>query len=170
MTTTKEFDPATATLEEAKVQLQQQLMNGTHCPCCAQFCKIYRRPITSTMAWSLILIYRFFQANPNEPWLHVPDYLVKVKADSSVAGGDVAKLRFWDLLQRKVDVRPDGSDRVGYYRITEPGRNFVEGRSAVPKYIFTYNQGVLHRSSEMTTIQEALANKFNYNDLMNGTI
>lgn len=153
-------------LEEARLWVQTNLRSGVTCPCCGQFCKVYRRKLNSTMARALILIYHWFQAHPQEKWLHVPDFLVKVKADSTVAGGDVSKLRFWDLLEAQKGQRADGSGRVGFYRITDLGRKFIEGKAAVPRYAFTYNQLLLRMSDEMTTIEQALGDRFDYGVLM----
>jgi hypothetical protein len=91
---------------------------------------------------------------------------VKVKADSTVAGGDVSKLRYWDLLEAQKGRREDGSDRVGFYRITDLGRKFVENKAAVPRYAYVYNQLLLRMSDEMTTIEEALGDRFDYGRLM----
>jgi hypothetical protein len=153
-------------IEAAKIFVQTNLRDGVNCPCCGQLAKLYRRPINATMALGLVLIYQHFKKNPSHTWLHVAAYLVKVKRDSTIAGGDVVKLRHWGLLERAKGERADGSDRIGRYRITEIGKQFVEGRIAVPKYVYLFNQRLFRLSEEMTTIREALDDKFNYNELM----
>lgn len=153
-------------LEAAKAFVQTNLRDGVTCPACGQRCKLYKRPINATMALGLVLIYQHFRLNPSHTWLHVAAFLVKVKRDSTIAGGDVVKLRYWGLLERAKGERADGSDRVGRYRITEIGRQFVEGKIALPKYVYLYNQRLFRLSEEMTTIQEALGERFNYGELM----
>jgi hypothetical protein len=153
-------------LEEARQWVQHRLRDGVTCPCCQQYCRVYRRKLNSTMALALVLIYQYFKANRNAKWLHVAAFLVKVKRDSSIAGGDVVKLRYWGLLERALGEREDGSDRIGRYRITELGKQFVEGRIAVPRYVYLYNQMLLRLSEEMTTIREALGDRFSYDELM----
>jgi hypothetical protein len=155
-------------IEAAKAFVQQNLRDGVTCPACGQFCKVYKRKLNSTMALALVLIYQFFKKNPHADWLHVAAFLVKVKRDSSIAGGDVVKLRYWGLLVRAAGDRDDGSDRVGRYKITDVGKQFVEGRIAVPRYVYLYNQLLLRLSEEMTTMREALSDKFNYDELMKG--
>jgi hypothetical protein len=155
-------------LDEAKAFVQQHLRDGVTCPTCGQFCKVYRRKLNSTMALALCLIYQYFQKNPHHTWLHVAAFLVQTKRDSSIAGGDVVKLRYWGLLERGDGERDDGSDRVGRYRITDLGKKFVEGKIAVPRYVYLYNQLLLRLSEEMTTVQEALGDRFNYAELMVG--
>lgn len=158
-----------ATLDEAKAFVQTNLRVGCHCPTCGQHAKLYKRPINSTMALALCLIYQHFKKHPHHVWLHIAQFLIQVKRDSTIAGGDVVKLRYWGLLERAVGERDDGSNRVGTYRITELGKNFVEGKIAVPKYVFLYNQRLFRLSEEMTTIHGALGTRFNYAQLMEAT-
>lgn len=158
------------TADEAKAFVQQHLQDGVSCPTCGQFCKVYKRKLNSTMALALILIYQFFKTHPHAEWLHVAAFLVKVKKDSSIAGGDAVKLRYWGLLERAPGERDDGSDRVGRYRITEIGKQFVEGRIAVPRYVYLYNQLLLRLSEEMTTVREALGDKFKYDELIKAAV
>jgi len=155
-------------LEDAKAFVQRHLHDGVSCPACGQFCKVYKRPINSTMAFALCRIYQHFAKYPNHVWLHIPQFLTQVR-HASLSGGDVVKLRYWGLIERVAGTRDDGSDRIGCYRITEVGKQFVEGRVAVPKYVYLYNQLLLRLSEEMTTIREALGEKFKYDELMRTT-
>ena len=50
--------PEDATLEQAKEWLRVRFNEGAECPCCLQHVKLYRRPITSSMAYVLILLHR----------------------------------------------------------------------------------------------------------------
>lgn len=156
-------------LDGAKAFVQTNLRDGVTCPCCGQLCKVYKRKLNSTMALALVLIYQYFKTHKHADWLHVAAFLVKVKRDSSIAGGDVVKLRYWGLLERAAGERPDGSDRIGRYKITDLGKQFVEGRVAVPQYVYLYNQLLLRLSEEMTTIKDALGQRFNYDELMKGS-
>jgi hypothetical protein len=162
--------PSFTSLEEAKAWVQQNLPRGVQCPCCGQHAKVYKRKLNPTMACALIGIYRYFRDNPSEPWLHVPDFLVKYQTDAKIAGGDVAKLRFWDVLDAKSslsrDQLPDGADRVGYYKITDLGKAFVERRVAIPSCVYLYNQMLLRSSDELTTIEQALGDRYDYRDLL----
>jgi hypothetical protein len=156
------------TLEEAQAFVQLHLANGAKCPACGQFAKLYRRKLNATMAYALVLIHQFFKKNPQHAWIHVASFLVNTRRDSSVAGGDVVKLRHWGLIERVDGERGDGSDRVGRYTITELGRRFVEGAIAVPRYAYLFNQMLMRLSEEKTTIQEALGDRFSYEELLQG--
>ena len=171
MTATK-TDPSSFTdLESAKKWVQENLRQGVQCPCCGKLAKVYKRKLNATMAYALVRIYMYFKANPSEPWLHVPEFLVRVKGDSTIAGGDVAKLRYWGLLDAKSDLSrdqlPDGAERMGYYRLTDLGKRFVEGNIAVPRCVYLYNQLLLRTSDDLATIREALGSRYNYDKLLN---
>ena len=146
-------------LTAARQRVQNDLSKGVKCPCCDQWAKLYRRHITSSMAHALILMYRYFAANPNDDDLHVARFLVLRKRSSDVAGGDVIKLRHWGLIER--------GKRVGHYRLTVRGRQFVRGRSTVPKFIYLFNNTVMNTSPDTIVIQDIFAGtKLNYNELM----
>lgn len=155
------------TVHEAKKWLQGMMNTGATCPCCGQYAKLYRRKITSTMAKCLVMIHRFFQANKVQ-FIHVPNFLVKFKNDGSVAGGDVAKLKHWGLLEPVVNERMDGSNRAGFYKITQLGKDWVDGNVSVPKYAYIYNQKLYKLSEEKVFIKDALGDRFDYRELMRG--
>jgi len=167
-------DDDVQTLEDAKRWLRARWEEGADCPCCGQFVKLYKRKLNGSMAYALILIYRYFEPNYHG-WLHVPSYLNEAPIPAEVSAairGDWAKLRFWDLLIEDTRTRDDGSRRAGFWRITEHGRLFVRGLVRVPKYVYLYNKKVVQRRSPDGTsinIKEALGDKFNYSELMAAT-
>lgn len=152
-------------LKEAKEFLRENWMegDGVDCPCCSQRVKLYRRNITSSMAAGLIVLYKHKTEDPNG-WVHIPS-LVK---QNHLLTGDFAKLKYWGLIVPKDEIRDDGSNRNGYYKITTDGRLFVEGRLQVEKYKFIFNKKVYDTGEvqELIDIHAALKNKFNYNELM----
>ena len=158
-------DPNTVTLEEAKAWLRARFEDGAECPCCTQFVKLYKRKLNSSMARGLIVLYHHqVRVGPNE-WVHIPSLFREKKVCSS---NDGALLRFWDVIERQGGEREDGSDRIGYYRITDLGRAFVEDRVRVPKYVYLYNQEPIGRKDPTTiSIQESLGSRFSYSELMN---
>lgn len=163
----KQFsNPHTASLDEAIAFVTANIQEGVECPCCAQLAKRYKRKLNSSMAYALILIYRSFRTSSD--WLHVPEYLAAVcKTGPTIRGGDWAKLVHWGLITGKDDaIRKDGSRRVGFYKITDLGRAFVEGRERVPKHVFLYAQRLVGVDKTTVSISEALSEKFNYGELM----
>lgn len=170
-----EFFVATAktTLEEAKRWLRARFGKGAPCPACNQFVKCYRRPMNKSMAFVLLLIaryYRRYDVKPEE-WLHVPSYIAEVVASNprraAAVRGDWAKLKYWGLIEEKPETRADGSPRVGYWRLTQLGRQFVNREVKVPSHIFVYNGEALERAvEERISIDDALTTDFNYSEIM----
>lgn len=153
------------TISEAKKYLRENWEKGVDCPCCNRLVKLYPRKITSAMAWVLILLYKYFRKPVADKWLHVEDYLKKQDIPSSLRG-DFAKLKHWGLLEAMVSRRDDGSSRVGFYRITEKGRQFARGAISVPRTAYLHHQKFYGYGEEETDIKLALGDKFNFKELM----
>lgn len=154
--------PAVGSLEEAKTQLRASFKTkGMKCPCCTQFVKMYNRAITSAMACALIYIHK----SGKREFFHVEDYLKEIDCPSSIRG-DFAKLRFFGLIESIDLTRKDGSDRSGYYKITQKGIDFVNGTIQVPRAVRIFNNATYGMDEEMIDIHQALKNKFSYKDLM----
>jgi hypothetical protein len=159
------------TLVEAKKWLRARFGKGATCPCCNQFVKLYRRPFNKSMAYVLLLIACYFQGDPVEEWLHVPSYISEMVSDhprrAAAVRGDWAKLKFWGLIEEKPEIRADGSPRVGYWKLTSLGRQFVKRQVKVPSHVYIYNGEPLQRAvDELITIDDALGTEFNYDEIM----
>ena len=149
-------------LEAAKAELRQKFNDGeaTDCPCCKQLVKKYKRKLSSSMAYGLIVL---FKAPPG--WINIEDYFHAQNIPHSIRG-DVRKLRHWGLIEKKSGTREDGSTRTGEYRITEKGAEFVRGEIRVRSHYKEFNKNFLGFEGEQITIRQALGNKFKYNELM----
>ena len=165
------FSMPNPTLEDAKKWLRVRFGKGATCPCCAQYVKLYKRSFNKSSAYVLLLIACYFRGDPVEEWLHVPSYIAEMAADNprraAAVRGDWAKLKFWGLIEEKPDTRADGSPRVGYWKLTQLGRQFVNREVKVPSHIFIYNGEALDRTvDEQITIDDALGTDFSYNEIM----
>jgi hypothetical protein len=161
------------TLEEAKKWLRARFGKGATCPCCNQFVKLYKRPFNKSMAYVLLLIARYYRRIEvkESDWLHVPSYINEVVASnprrSAAVRGDWAKLKFWGLIEEKPETRLDGSPRIGYWRMTPLGRQFVARAVTVPSHVYIYNGEPLQRAVEnQITIDDALTTEFSYAEIM----
>lgn len=157
------------TLQEAQAVLREQLAanldEGEHCGTCLQWAKRYRRPLTSAMAYGLVILSRE-QLRERKEWLHVEQTLKNMPNIPSSIRGDVAKLKHWGLIEPAWGKRPDGSTRNGYYRVTDKGFDFIHGRISVPSHVLIYNgesQGLI---GDLVNIRQALGKEFNYNEIM----
>jgi hypothetical protein len=144
------------TLKEAQDILRTLLDEGHKCPCCTQMAKIYRRKVNSTMARTLITMYR---AGADAKYVHTPS----LPGDTHEA----SQLAWWGLAIEERVRRPDGG-RAGWWHLTSAGVGFVEGRTTVPKYARIYDSRCLGLDGEHVDIRAALGDKFNYDELMAG--
>lgn len=159
------------TLEDAKKWLRARFGKGATCPCCRQYVKLYKRALSKSSAYVLLLMSCYFRGDSAEEWLHVPSYIAEMAGDNprraAAVRGDWAKLKYWGLIEEKPDVRADGSPRVGYWKLTPLGRQFVNRQVMVPAYVYLYNGEPLQRTvEEMITIDDALGTEFSYAEIM----
>lgn len=152
----------TQTLESAKQYLRDNYEKGCRCPACGQNVKLYPRLLSSSMAYALILIDKHTR---DGKFRHIENHFKELDIPSSIRG-DFAKLVYWGLIEKYQQQREDGSNRNGYYRITEKGSDFVKGKISVVDRMFVYNQQIQGYGKDEITIFDALRNKFDYNDLM----
>ena len=147
------------TIAEGKQLLRAQWEKGVSCPCCGQFVKLYKRKLNSNQARDLIRLYRKSGGN-TEVFVHVSQF-------SMDRGGDFAKLAYWGLT---TDAPNDDKNKrtSGMWRITEAGIDFVNGKSTVPKYTFTYNSKSVSQSQARIDIYKAIGTRFSYSELMRG--
>ena len=155
------------TLTQARAELRENMEKGMDCPCCTQYVKLYKRSMTASMACALIYVYRYFERHGYGEPLHVGQYLNALDLPGPVRStGDFAKLRFWGLVEYVEGTREDGSNRNGYFYLTQEGKAFVEGRLHVPRRVYIFNNKCYGKDTDTITIQDALKNKFNYTELM----
>lgn len=129
------------------------------CPCCKQSVTMRKRPMTNEMARVLIAMYR---EDPHG-WVHVQS--LKHNNTPVARGGDATKLKHWGLIEGQQGVKDDGNPRNGYWRLTEAGRQFVEGRLTVPRRVHILLDTCYGKDGEAITIHDALGEGFNYQDL-----
>lgn len=151
------------TLEEAQGYVYALREKGVVCPCCGRFSKVYKRGITGSMARSLIALYWYFKQPDAEEWVHSHRYLTGLKLNSA---NDVALLRHWGLIEAKQEVTEDGNPRNGYHRITKAGRDWVEGKTTIPRRLVLYNQECVDFDGEPIGIERALGKRFDYQEVM----
>lgn len=152
------------TIAELKAQLFSHYdEEGSHCPVCGHYVKLYHRKLTSTMAIALIYIYRYFVLHPEKKWVHIEKLFKNIK---DIPAHDTSVLRHWGLLEKKGTMKEDGNPDCGYYGITEKGKLFVNNKATVKKHVNLYNNEVVDFEGDEIRIEDALSQKFHYNELM----
>jgi hypothetical protein len=157
------------TITEAKEILRPKLMDGFICPCCNQPAKMYKRKLSSAMAFALILLYQDSKMRQAQlgGWVHLENFFKSLDCSPSIRG-DAPKLRFWGFIESKGGETEDSNPNNGYYRITEAGIAFVKGETVATSHMYLYNNrpfGVPITATQIN-IHKALDNKFNYKELM----
>lgn len=142
--------------EELRAYVSLMRYEGLTCPTCGQLAKVYRRALNAQMAMALIQVWRA----AGTEWAHVRTVVGHNRADE-------AKLRYWGLIEDGKARREDGG-HAGYWRVTEAGEQFIKRRRSVPKYALVYDGDLLGMDGPEIMIEEALADQFNYRELMGG--
>ena len=138
------------------LSLDELMRKGGTCPCCGQYVKMYRYSIAGVAAACLIRLY----GSPEGAFVPVNSI-----ARGHGVGGHWARLRRWGLIEEAIN--EDTKKRTsGLWRITARGREFVDNKILVPKYVLIYNGTVFGFEGGMVSIRGCLGNKFNYEELM----
>jgi hypothetical protein len=121
------------------------------------------------MTRGLIVLYHHQRQIGWEKWIHIPSLFAARMVCKDNMG---SLLRLWELIEQQPGERDDGSWRVGWYKITRQGVDFVRGELRVRKYVYLYNQTLISRKNAdptMINVVEALGEKFDYTELMRAT-
>ncbi len=146
------------TLQEEKERIGAEREKGTHCKCCGQFVKTYKRKLNVGMCVVLIYLCK----SGIKDFIHV-EHFIKEKGLPQSFRADFHKLTLWKILEAQTE---NGNPNTGYYKITEKGKCFARNEIEVPESVFIYNNKVEGFSEATINIKAALQNKFNYEELM----
>jgi hypothetical protein len=150
-------------LEAAQAELREGAEGGTRCPCCGQHAQVYRRKLNASMAHALVVLFEASRRHGLEKPVHVRSALMA----HSQPTGDYCYLVHWHMLEKAAP----GSKELyppGHFRLTERGARFVRGEEAVPEAVFLYGEQVLGFSEKLTTLKEALGQRFSLEGLQAG--
>ena len=141
-----------ATLEEAKEAILQMISgDGGSCPCCRQKVRAWRKSICSTSAADMIRLVRAYRGVP----LHYDTFCVLPK------DRNFSQLVLWDLIEPG-DNKDDKKNASGTWSPSLLGIDWVFNLAEMPKYITTYDNKIIRKSTKMIGIKKALNNKFDY--------
>jgi hypothetical protein len=141
-------------------------MDDARCPFCKRLMRVYKRPITTTAAGALILLWKDYKVTGVREYKYLERFLKLVWPGHT--RGDETKLVHWGLLESEV------GHRNGKWRITEKGIHFVEGLE-VPRFAYIdHNNECLgfsdgnYTPSDMINIVSALNTPFDKEKLLSG--
>ena len=150
------------TLTQAKQDLEAKLDEGTVCPCCGKYTRRYRRKFNSSMARSLIWLYRESTENGmHDPrWVDVPNTAPKWLLRTN----QLPTVRWWGFIER----RPADNEQKhsGLWRPTKTGIGFVKRAHFAASAVVTYNGEPVRFEGDSILIDDALGRNFSYVELM----
>lgn len=129
-------------LHDAEATFNAKLPDGTVCPCCRRYAKIYKRRITRPMARALFSVF----TRSGHAWTNVPS-----ETGLSRMGGDWAKLAMWGLIEES-----KSGPHSGWWRVTRLGAKWAQGRARVARRIHVYNASIVDRDDETVSIGEII--------------
>jgi hypothetical protein len=148
------------TLAEARAELRFATSVGeaVSCPCCGQLCKVYKRGLYATIVAGLVRLVSRWTREPR--WYHVNELLAQ-------KGGDFAKLEKWGFIEQASN-DDEGKRTSGWWRPTPQGIAFAMGRTTAPRRVYLYLNEVVGWDEARVTVREALGDRFDYSQLMEG--
>ncbi|RKY28465.1 MAG: hypothetical protein DRP83_00770 [Planctomycetota bacterium] len=132
---------------------------GTHCPVCSKFVKVYRRKLHNEMARFLIKLVHAYKRYPRYYTMR------ELFPGNNKSASDGSYLVHWGLVERS-DATNEAQAPAGSYRPTDKGLRFAHNNEFVPTHVHLLNNEVVGWSDRQTNIRTALGSKFNYEELM----
>ncbi|RLC78979.1 MAG: hypothetical protein DRJ03_24360, partial [Chloroflexi bacterium] len=139
---TTEYDEADVStgpsLEESRLLVEEGSEKGVKCPCCDQYCKIYKQKLYTTMAKFLVELVAAVEDVSDSTWIdvrHDPRFLRVTR------NGNYAYLLHWGLVEQQPNL--DSAKRTsGMWRPTAKGISFVKGLIDVPTHVHIFDNKI----------------------------
>lgn len=181
------------TLSTARASVFAKWLEGSYCPCCTQRVQLYRVPLDSAMSHALLALRRHDDARRSGRtypptmyreggFFHIERVFKATPRLIASARGSAVKLRHWGLIEGRragaVDEASGEAVPVGFYRITDLGREFADGVLALPKYVFQFNDAIIDPveagvpadlyEGQTSTLRDALGVRFDFDTVVHG--
>lgn len=151
---------ADTTLDDARATFLEEIQNaqGTTCPVCGRFGKMYVRPFNRGMARTLIWLYLHARTD----YAHMPTTAPR----SILTDNQVGKLAFWGMAKAKPNVDDPGKNKLGWWMATKRGIDFIEGSVTANSHVIEFNHQIFGWRDKQITMSDALGEPFDYRKLM----
>jgi hypothetical protein len=110
---------------------------GSYCPCCERFTKYYRMSLSQSNCRVLLRYYAIWKLSPTR-YEHITQ-VFKLEPGASKSR-DYNRLTLFGLLE--IEPNPTAAKsrgrKSGRWRLTDLGVAFVEGRTSIPQYAWTW--------------------------------
>ena len=142
-------------------EFMQRLKDGDkgNCPCCQRYAQVYKRRIYDSIARQLIRLYTL---GGDKDYVNAVHLILK----GSHSTQDFQKAKYFDLIERRPLSEDDLGKTSGWWRLTERGVQFVQGKLAIPHIALVFDDNVLGFEGNPVTIKDCLDEHFSYERLM----
>ena len=136
------------------------LEQGLDCPCCERFIKVYTRRLSEGMARWLVWLYFVWCESDDDGWDTTPPKKLRLWF-----GGDYHKLKHWGFVEQRTNT--DKKKKTsGVWRITQWGRDFVDGTMAAPAYVRLLTDERVRFSDENVLFHQLYGTHFDIREVM----
>jgi len=157
------FAAPSKSLADAIRGMREKIEEGTTCPCCGRLVKLYHRKFHSEMAAFLCRLVRRYE---NEPRYYSTRELCPALTKSATDG---SYLVHWGLVEKEpIPGRNSSGGKAGMYRPTREGIAFANRHGLATSHLSILCGDVIGHSKKMISIDQALGDRFDYDELMGG--
>ena len=126
--------------------------DGSFCPCCGKWGKVYKRKLDQHLALCLKWISR---QGDEDGWVDVqnkgPRWMLKSKT--------YPLLEHWQMIESQ-------SKRSGVWRVTLRGQDFLAGHTSVPAAVHIYDNRVWGFEAEEVSFRGCFGRQFDFDEMM----
>ena len=147
-------------IEEAREEFWDGIRTspGAQCPVCDRWGKMYARPFNRGMARTLIWVYQHARRDYRHLSTVAPRHILN--------DNQVGKLVFWEMAEGQPNKDDPSKKRSGWWRITEKGAAFIEGRITANSHVIEFCQEIYGWRADQVNMSHVLGRPFHYTELM----
>lgn len=145
-------------LRAARRFVEENAGDGVNCPCCGRLVKEYRRKLNAGMAATLVWLVG--------EWERTGRAYVDVQRQAPariLRSREIGKLRHFGLVAQK-----EGASAL--WMPTVRGVDFVRGKNRLLSHVILRDNVFQQFDGALISIEEALGEKFDFNELMAGRV
>lgn len=130
------------TAKEIRMWMNNQtlLYGKTDCPCCRSHVQVYKRTVSTSQAYWLVLLNKFSKGGQK----YVDHKVVSNRLYEALGrnASDYPLMMHWHLIDKS-------PVEEGHYKISPNGIEYLNGKLQIPKYLYFANNKVFKKSTEL---------------------
>jgi hypothetical protein len=166
------------TLAQAREKFSKDIwVEPVNCPCCGRFSMVAHWSVNSGQ-WKF-LVELATRGGRRMAWVKAQDVYHSLRNEEGQNGASAySPLKHFGLVEKLDDFDPDlkkaerekGNKGTGLWRATPLGWAFILGQARIPKIVWTFDDRVLKRSSEVVGRGDVQGDGFDFNEALRGAI